>query len=70
MNRQMLMRLFDAYGISSGLLASESTYSTALESLLKVAQEKVDAAWNMKNFLQKHYNLWGNTIIPWAPPIS
>ena len=64
MNRQMLMRLFDAYGISSGLLASESTYSTALESLLKVAQEKVDAAWNMKNFLQKHYNLWGNTIIP------
>ena len=64
MNRQMLMRLFDAYGISSGLLASESTYSTALESLLKVAQEKVDDAWNMKNFLQKHYNLWGNTIIP------
>ena len=64
MNRQMLMRLFDAYGISSGLLASESTYATALESLLKVAQEKVDAAWNMKNFLQKHYNLWGNTIIP------
>lgn len=64
MNRQMLMRLFDAYGISSGLLASESTYSTALESLLKVAQEKVDASWNMKNFLQKHYNLWGNTIIP------
>ena len=64
MNRQMLMRLFDAYGISSGLLASESTYATALESLLKIAQEKVDAAWNMKNFLQKHYNLWGNTIIP------
>lgn len=64
MNRQMLMRLFDAYGISSGLLASESTYSTALESLLKVAQEKVNAAWNMKNFLQKHYCLWGNTIIP------
>lgn len=64
MNRQMLMRLFDAYGISSGLLASESTYSTALESLLKVAQDKVDAAWNMKNFLQKHYCLWGNTIIP------
>lgn len=64
MNRQMLMRLFDAYGISSGLLASESTYSSALESLLKVAQEKVNAAWNMKNFLQKHYCLWGNTIIP------
>ena len=64
MNRQMLMRLFDAYGISSGLLASESTYSTALESLLKAVQEKVDVAWNMKNFLQKHYNLWGNTIIP------
>lgn len=64
MNRQMLMRLFDAYGISSGLLASESTYSTALESLLKVAQEKVDTAWNMKNYLQKHHNLWGNTIIP------
>ncbi len=64
MNRQMLMRLFDAYGISSGLLASESTYSTALESLLKVAQEKVDAAWNMKNYLQKYNNLWGNTIIP------
>ena len=64
MNRQMLMRLFDAYGVSSGLLASESTYSTALESLLKVAQEKVDTAWNMKNYLQKHHNLWGNTIIP------
>jgi hypothetical protein len=64
MNRQLLIRLFDAYGISNGLLASESTYSTALETLLKVAQQKVDDAWNMKNFLQKHYNLWGNTIIP------
>ena len=64
MNRQMLMRLFDAYGISNGLLASESTYATALESLLKVAQEKVDAAWSMKNYLNKHHSLWGNTIIP------
>ena len=64
MNRQMLMRLFDAYGISGGLLASESTFAAALESLLKTAQEKVNAAWNTRNFLQKHHSLWGDTIIP------
>lgn len=66
MNRQMLMRLFDAYGISSGLLASESTYAAGLEALLKAAKDKLDAAWAMKNYLNKHYDLWGSTIIPMA----
>ena len=64
MNRQMLMRLFDAYGISTGLLASESTLNAAHDSLQKVAKEKSEAAWTMKNFLNKQYTLWGNTIIP------
>ena len=62
MNRQMLMRLFDAYGISSGLLARESTYAAGLEALLKAAKDKLDAAWAIKNFLNKHYDLWGGTM--------
>ena len=66
MNRQMLMRLFEAYGISTGLLASESTYAAGLEALLKAAKEKLDAAWSIKNYLQKHYDLWGSTILPTA----
>lgn len=66
MNRRMLIRLFDTYGISSGLLASESTYATGLETLQKAAKEKLDAAWAIKNFLNKHYELWGSAILPTA----
>lgn len=39
MNRQMLTRLFDLYGISSGLLASETTYPQALQQLLAARAE-------------------------------
>lgn len=63
MNRQLLMRLFDALGISSGLLASDSTFDAAHAQLMKVAQEKVNAALEIKNFLNKNYTLWGNYII-------
>lgn len=63
MNRQMLMRLFDAYGISTGLLASESTFDTACAELQKAANAKIEAAWNAKNFLKKHSSLWSEAII-------
>lgn len=63
MNRQMLMRLFDAYGISTGLLASESTLDTACAELQKAAKEKIDAAWEAKNFLKKYSSLWSESII-------
>lgn len=64
MNRQMLMRLFDVYGISPGLLASETTYAAALDALQKAAKEKIDAAWSIKNFLNKQPALWGSPILP------
>ena len=64
MNRQMLNRLFDDYGLSTGLLASETTYAAALEQLLKAAKDQVDAAFEMKGFLQKQSSLWSEYIIP------
>ncbi len=64
MNRQMLNRLFDDYDISNGLLASETTYASALESLMKAAKDNVDAAFELKGFLQKQSSLWGEYIIP------
>ena len=64
MNRQMLNRIFDDYGISNGLLASETTYASALEALLKAAKENVDAAFELKGFLQKQSSLWSEYIIP------
>ena len=63
MNRQMLMRLFDAYGISSGLLASEATLETACTELQKKAKEQIDAAWAAKNFIKKYSALWSESII-------
>ena len=64
MNVQMLMRLFEAYDVSTGLLASESTYPQALEPLQKRAKELGDRALQLKNYLQKNYSLWGEFIIP------
>lgn len=64
MNRQMLTRLFDAFGISAGLLASESTYPQALQELLKKAQEHGNRALTLKQFLAKSVSLWGEMLIP------
>ena len=64
MNRQMLTRLFDAFGISAGLLASESTYPQALQTLLKAAQEHGNRALTLKQFLAKSVSLWGEMLIP------
>lgn len=64
MNRQMLTRLFDAFDISSGLLASETTYPQALQSLQKAAQEYGNRALTLKNHLSKNVTLWGEMVIP------
>ena len=63
MDRQMLMRLFDAYEISNGLLASEGTLETACTELQKKAKEQIDAAWAAKNFVKKYSALWSEAII-------
>jgi hypothetical protein len=64
MNRQMLNRLFDALDISTGLLASETTYPQALEELQKRAKAYGDQALKMKGFLDKSVTLWGESLIP------
>lgn len=64
MNRQMLTRLFDLYGISSGLLASETTYPQALQQLLAAAQNIGNQAIQLKTFLAKNVSVWGELLIP------
>ncbi len=64
MNRQMLNRLFDALDISTGLLASETTYPQALEELQKRVKAYGDQALKMKGFLDKSVTLWGESLIP------
>ena len=64
MNRQMLTRLFDLYNVSSGLLASESTYPQALEQLLKVAQNTGNRAIELKTFLGREVSVWGELLLP------
>ncbi len=64
MNRQMLTRLFDAFDVSSGLLASESTYPQALDTLQKKAQETGNTALTLKSFLMKNVSVWGELLIP------
>lgn len=64
MNRQMLTRLFDAFDVSSGLLASESTYPQALDTLQKKAQDIGNMALGLKNFLSKNVSVWGEMLIP------
>ena len=64
MNRQMLTRLFDLYDISTGLLASETTYPQALQQLLKEAQNFGNQAITLKNFLMKNASVWGEMLIP------
>lgn len=64
MNRRMLIRLFEAYGVPSGLLASEATFPSALEQLQKAAQEKGHAALVLKNELARNPSLWDEFLIP------
>ena len=60
----MLTRLFDLYGISSGLLASETTYPQALQQLLAAAQNIGNQAIQLKTFLAKNVSVWGELLIP------
>lgn len=64
MNRQMLTHLFDAFDISTGLIAAEATYPQALEALLKAAQEVGNRALSLKHHLMKNGTLWGEMVIP------
>ena len=59
----MLKRLFDDFDVSTGLLASETTYNQAAETLLKAVKEKGDAALMKKIALSKNPMLWGELLI-------
>lgn len=59
----MLKRLFDDFDVSIGLLASETTYNQAAETLLKAAKEKGDSALMKKIALSKNPMIWGELLI-------
>ncbi len=59
----MLKRLFDDFDVSTGLLASETTYNQAAETLLKAVKDKGDEALLTKIALGKNPMLWGELLI-------
>lgn len=59
----MLKRLFNDFDVSTGLLASETTYNQAAETLLKAVKERGDAALMKKVALGKNPMLWGELLI-------
>lgn len=59
----MLKRLFEDFGVSAGLLISETTYDQAAEALLKAVKEKGDAALMLKSSLGRQPMLWGEMLI-------